>query len=134
MYFADTLTRQIQQCDYDSATAQIANIRPYVEIEWPEAWPDGSVIDSNGCLWNAQWGAGRVVQYAPDGCQMQIINVPVKNPTCPAFGGENLDKLFVATARLDMNQHELASMPHAGSLFGLDMKKVKGVAEVLFND
>ena len=137
MYFSDTLTRRIMQCDYDSATAQVSNIRRFVEVadvDGVAAYPDGSVIDRDGCLWNAQWGAARVVQYAPDGTWLRSIIVPVKNPTCPAFGGVNLDVLMVASSRQEMSSDELAATPYAGSLFGLTLSRPTGIAETLFDD
>lgn len=133
LFFTDTLTRRILQCDYDAESAQVANLRLFVEVNGPGV-PDGSVIDREGCLWNAQWGAGCVVQYAPDGQALRRIQVPVKNPTCPAFGGKNLDQLMVTTARLDMTPAELALMPQAGSLFGLTLPQSMGVADTLFDD
>ncbi len=134
MYFADTLTRRIQQCDYDAESAHVANIRLFVEMEGPDAYPDGSVIDRDGCLWNAQWGAGRVVQYSPSGELLRSIRVPAKNPTCPAFGGKNLDQLMVSSSRQEMTADELLNMPHAGSLFYLNMPTPLGVLDTLFDD
>lgn len=55
MYFTDTLTRRIMQCRYDAESAQVSELRVFVEIPERYAFPDGSVIDRNGCLWNAQW-------------------------------------------------------------------------------
>lgn len=59
---------------------------------------DGSVIDSRGCLWNAQWGAGRVARYGPDGQLLQTVTVPTPQASCPAFGGGDLRTLFITTA------------------------------------
>ncbi len=59
---------------------------------------DGTVVDSEGCLWNAQWGAGRVARYRPDGRLMQTVTVPTRQATCPAFGGRDLRTLFITTA------------------------------------
>ncbi|MEZ5779815.1 MAG: SMP-30/gluconolactonase/LRE family protein [Paracoccaceae bacterium] len=59
---------------------------------------DGSVIDSEGCLWNAQWGASRVARYAPDGKLLETIAVPTPQTSCPAFGGGDLRTLYITTA------------------------------------
>jgi len=59
---------------------------------------DGSVIDSEGCLWNAQWGASRVARYAPDGRLLQSVTVPTPQASCPAFGGADLKSLYITTA------------------------------------
>ena len=137
MYFSDTLTRRIMQCDYAADTARVSNIRCFTEVadvDGVAAYPDGAVIDRDGCLWNAQWGAARVVQYAPDGTLLRSIIVPVKNPTCPAFGGVHLDVLMVASSRQEMSAEELLVMPHAGSLFALTLSRPTGMAETLFDD
>ncbi len=131
MYFTDTLQRTIMQCNYDSDTAQVSDIRPFANVQ--VGYPDGSVIDSAGCLWNAQWGAAQVVQYAPDGRMVRRIAVPAKNPTCPAFGGPNLNQLAVTSSRQEMSAEELIAMPLAGSLFSLQLDAA-GIPDCLFND
>ena len=134
MYFCDTLTRVIQQCDYDAETAQVANIRPFAVVDTPHAWPDGSVIDADGCLWNAQWGGAQVVQYAADGTVMRVVRVPVKNTSCPAFGGDDFRTLVVTTARQELGREELAAMPLSGSLFSVTLSDAQGLPSVLFDD
>ncbi len=134
MYFADTMAGVIQQCDYDAESASVSNIKLFATPSHPQASPDGSVIDSDGCLWNAQWGAARVAQYSPQGIEMRVIAVPVKNPTCPAIGGANLDQLMVTSSRKEMNAEELVQMPNAGSLFCITLERPLGVPEVLFDD
>jgi len=134
MYFTDTLTRRIMQCDYEADSGRVANVRLFVEVDEPSAWPDGSVIDRNGCLWNAQWGAARVVQYAPDGKLLRAIGVPAKNPSCPCFGGPDLDRLCVTTARVDMSRNELEDLPLSGSLFTIGIGEPLGIVDALFDD
>ena len=134
MYFSDTTTRRIMQCDYDADAGHVANARLFAEVDLPNAWPDGSIIDRHGCLWNAQWGGARVVQYAPDGTQMRAIAVPAKNPTCPAFGGPHLDQLAVTTARVDNSRDELEQMPLSGSVFTIRLDEQLGIADARFDD
>lgn len=133
LYFTDTPSRRILQCDYDAQTAQVSAPRLLVETE-VHAFPDGSVVDNAGCVWNAQWGAAQIVQYAPDGSVLNRIAVPVKNPTCPAFGGAQLDHLMVTSSRKDMSAEELVQMPLAGALFQLESKAATGVLDTLFSD
>ena len=134
MYFADTMERRIMQCDYDAEAAQVGAPRLFAEVNEPQAWPDGSIIDAEGCLWNARWGGARVVRYAPDGTELLVLQVPVKNVTCPAFGGADYAQLMVTTARQEMNAEELEQMPEAGSLFTLAEAGFKGVPDALFDD
>jgi sugar lactone lactonase YvrE len=79
--------------------------------------PDGSTIDSDGCLWNAEWGSGCVRQYTPDGRLAREVAVPAKNPTCVVFGGAELSELFVTSARQEMSTDELERAPHAGGVY-----------------
>jgi len=134
MYFCDTLAQTIMQCDYEAETARVANLRLFTTMDNADAWPDGSVIDAEGCLWNAQWGAGQVCRYAPDGRLLQRYCVPVPNPSCPALGGERGDQLMVTTARQGLAREALLAMPLSGSLFGLSLPRPLAVAEVLFDD
>jgi len=134
MYFCDTLSQTIMQCAYDAESAQVADVRPFVRMDHMGAWPDGSVIDAEGCLWNAQWGAGLVSRYAPDGSLRARLQVPVKNPSCPALGGPGMDELMVSTARQELSREQLLAMPLSGSLFGLRLPQALGVADELFDD
>ncbi len=136
MYFSDTPSRRIMQCAYDAESATVGEPTLFAETE-EGAFPDGSVIDRQGCLWNAQWGAAQIVKYAPDGSVMRRVPVPVKNPTCPAFGGADLDILMVTSSRKDMSEHELQQMPQAGGLFQLTAGEVArntGLLDAVFED
>jgi sugar lactone lactonase YvrE len=134
MYFCDSMSQAIQQCDYDAETGQVANIRLFTQIDHAGASPDGSVIDAEGCLWNAQWGAGRVARYDPEGQLMAVFTAPAAHTSCPAIGGEGGDQLMLTTARADLGRDALAAQPLSGSLFGLRLPQALGVADALFED
>ena len=131
MYFCDSLARRIQQCEYDAGSAGVVNVREFVRLEPGEGFPDGSVIDQAGCLWNAAWGAGLVRRYAPDGRVLDEIAVAAKNPTCVAFGGDALGDLYITSARQEMSGEELASTPEAGGVYRV-APGLPGIADVPF--
>ena len=134
MYFCDTLTQRIQQCDYDPDSAQVGPARLFTTVDDPAAWPDGSVIDAEGCLWNAQWGAGGVTRYDPDGRAMARYTAPAAHTTCPALGGAGMDELMLTSARAELGREALAAQPLAGSLFGLRLPRALAVPDTLFQD
>ena len=134
MYFCDSLAQRIQCCDYDADTAQVANVRPFAAMDRADAWPDGSVIDAEGCLWNAQWGAGRVARYDPAGRLMATYTAPAAHTSCPALGGDGGDQLLVTTARTELGRDALAAQPLSGSLFGLQLARPLAVPDALFED
>ena len=129
LYFADTPHRTILRYDID-AGGEIGNRQIFVRTP-PGAFPDGSNIDAQGHLWNAHWGAGRVVRYAPDGSISGEIDIPTTQPTCIAFGGQNLDLLYVSSAREHMGDEVLAAQPHAGDVFVYQLD-VQGLTDARF--
>ena len=78
-------------------------------------------MDSEGGLWNAEWGAGRVVRYLPDGTPDLVIEVPTPQPTRVAFGGKGLNTLYITSARDGLDEHALSNDPHAGGLFAVEV-------------
>ena len=133
MYFCDSPDARIRQCDYDAASAGVANVREFVRLERTEGFPDGSVIDAEGCLWNAAWGAGLVRRYAADGRVLDEIAVPAKNPTCVAFGGDALGDLYITSSRQEMSAEELESTPEAGGVYRVALG-LRGLPDVPFGD
>lgn len=98
-YYTDTPTRQIMKIPLNRNDGwPAANAEVFVDLKQSKRNPDGSVVDSEGCLWNAQWGAGQVARYAPDGTLMKTYDVPAAQATCPAFGGPDLETVFVTSA------------------------------------
>jgi sugar lactone lactonase YvrE len=133
MYFCDSLDCAIQQADYDADHAQVDRVRPFVRFGPGQGLPDGSIVDSAGCVWNAAWGAGVVRQFTPDGDLACELAVPAKNPTCAIFGGPDLAELFVTSSRQEMTTVELERVPHAGGVYRLS-PGATGIPDRLFND
>jgi L-arabinonolactonase len=131
MYFADTPTGQIWSYDYDADSGAVANRRVFADFSDQPGVPDGSIVDAEGYLWNAQWNGYRVVRYRPDGTIDRIVDMPVMNPTCVAFGGKDLDTLFITTARYLMTPEQIEAEPLSGGLFAVKVD-VQGLNEAKF--
>jgi L-arabinonolactonase len=131
MYFADTPTGQIWSYDYDADSGAVSNKRVFADFSDQPGIPDGSIVDAEGFLWNAQWNGYRVVRYRPDGTIDRIVDMPVMNPTCVAFGGKDLDILFVTTARYLMTPEQIEAEPLSGGLFAVKVD-VQGLNEPKF--
>ena len=99
MYFCDSLQRRIMKCEYHADEAKVANVRKFVRFAGDQGLPDGSVVDADGCLWNAEWGSAVVRRYTPRGAVDCTIAIPTKNPTCVVFGGSGLNELYVTSSR-----------------------------------
>jgi sugar lactone lactonase YvrE len=98
-YYTDTWSSQILQVPLAAQDGWPAGSPEiFVDLTQEKLNPDGSVVDSAGCLWNAQWGAGRVAKYGPDGTFLKAYELPASQVTCPAFGGPDLKTLFVTSA------------------------------------
>lgn len=131
-YFADSPTRTISVFDFEAASGTLGERRVFATT--PEsAFPDGATVDAAGYLWSATWGAGQVIRYAANGSIDCIVDTPTRQPTCVAFGGPNLDLLFVTSARAGLSAHALKDDPHAGDLF-VYATSSKGIAECRYRD
>jgi L-arabinonolactonase len=127
MYYCDSPTRQIRVCDYPT----FANDRVFVELTDATGVPDGSIVDADGSLWNAQWGGARVVRYGLDGRETARIDVPSAQPSCAAFGGADFGTLYVTSARIGLADDALKSDAHAGGVF-VATPGARGIAEAVF--
>lgn len=116
MYFCDSPTREIRACDY-RADGGIANDRLFVRLADATGEPDGSTVDRDGGLWNAQWGGRRVVRYGADGVETERVEVPTAQPSCVALGGAQLGTLYITSARVGLDAAALAGDLRAGGVF-----------------
>jgi len=120
MYYIDTPTSMVQAFDYDNKTGSLSHRRIVVQIPKADGYPDGMTIDAEGKLWIALWGGGAVVRYDPiTGKMLQKVEVPAPNTSSCAFGGENLDILYITTARIKLTPDQLKEYPNSGGLFAI---------------
>jgi len=129
-YLADSRENELYRFDVDSS-GTLGERRTFAATKMGNATPDGSALDVQGYLWNAQWGGWRVVRYAPDGSVDKIVRMPVEQPTSCAFGGDDLTTLYVTSARDGLSPEALEGQPLAGSLFAF-RPGVKGAPIVPF--
>ena len=117
MYFIDTVKNDVRAFDYDLETGTIANERVTVRNDGDGHF-DGMTIDAEGMVWIALFGGGAVKRYDPEtGQHLATIELPVTCVTSCAFGGPDLDQLYVTSASYRLTAAELAEQPLAGSLF-----------------
>lgn len=125
-HFTDTVTQQVMRVALDAEGWPAAAPELFTDLRAEGLYPDGAVTDAEGVLWLAQWGAGRVAAYGPDGRFLRAVPVGAPHASCPAFGGPSLSTLYVTTARQGMSTAALAACPDAGKTFA-----VAGVARGL---
>ncbi|SIO68570.1 SMP-30/gluconolactonase/LRE family protein [Paraburkholderia phenazinium] len=130
MYYCDSPTREIRACDY-AADGTVANDRLFTKLADATGEPDGSTVDRDGGLWNAQWGGARVVRYGADGVETARVTVPTVQPSCVALGGEQLGTLYITSARIDLDASALAGDAQAGGVF-VAVPGARGLPEALF--
>ncbi|MEW6997773.1 SMP-30/gluconolactonase/LRE family protein [Colwelliaceae bacterium BS250] len=128
LYHADSPKRQINQYDFNSETGEVSNRKHFATTEYG-SFPDGSAVDAQGFLWNAQWAGSRVIRYAPNGQVDTQLYLPVSQPSCVAIGGPNLDWLIITSARQDLAVEQLSSQPQAGNVFIYQLNGVQGIEE-----
>ncbi|ODT58376.1 MULTISPECIES: SMP-30/gluconolactonase/LRE family protein [Paracoccus] len=98
-HFADTDRSMIWQVRLDRDGWPLGDPQPFIDLSAEGLNPDGAVIDSEGGLWSAQWGASRVARYDRQGRFDRAIVLPARHVSCPAFGGASLTTLFATSAR-----------------------------------
>ena len=125
VYYIDTPTRQVRAYNYDIASGEIANARIAIDTEALgfDSSPDGMTIDTEDKLWVAFCHGGCVARFDPvTGKLLQRVDLPCLETTACAFGGPNLDRLFVTTGI-----HKTVEEPEAGKIFVIDGLGVRGV-------
>lgn len=97
MYWADTLHDTVWAYDYDAATGEQRNERVFVDFSSLPGRPDGACVDETGCYWIACVGGSAILRLTPRGNIDRTVAVPVPRPTMPAFGGPDLETMFVTS-------------------------------------
>ncbi|MCV3271858.1 SMP-30/gluconolactonase/LRE family protein [Roseobacter sinensis] len=138
-YFADTFQNEIWAYDYDLSTGDLSNRRVFASTSEDTGFADGSTVDAEGYLWNAQVISGDLIRYAPDGTVERRISMPVRNITSVMFGGPDLMDIYVTSmarvshpATHDNFSVETKPQFAAGGLFRIRGLGIQGLPETRF--
>jgi sugar lactone lactonase YvrE len=130
MYHNDSARQVTYAFDLD-AEGNASNRRVFARYGEGDGYPDGMTVDAEGCLWIAFWDGWCVRRYSPAGECIAKLDVPVSKPTSCAFGGADLDQLYITSASIGLDERDLATQPQAGGLF-VAAPGVTGVSELPF--
>jgi sugar lactone lactonase YvrE len=131
LYVTEMWARKITAFDFDARKGTVSRRRVLLTLPDEEGYPDGLIVDAEGFLWSGHWQGFRVTRYTPQGKKDRIVEVPVPTATCMAFGGKELDELYVTTAKKGLSEEQLAGYPQAGDLFRVKTG-VRGMQEPEF--
>lgn len=130
MYHNDS-ARQVTYAFDMGSDGKPGERRVFLQFGERDGYPDGMTVDSEGCLWIAFWDGWCIRRYSPGGEWLQTIEMPVARPTSCAFGGRDLDRLYVTSASIGLDDEARAMQPNAGALFMVS-PGVRGLADVPF--
>lgn len=120
MYYIDTPTQKVVAYDFAVETGEIGNPKTIIEIPDELGSPDGCTLDDEGKLWIAMWGGYAVTRWDPaTGKLLEKLEVQAPNVTSLAFGGKNLDIMFITTARIGLDEDLLQKYPMSGGLIAV---------------
>ncbi|WP_282374901.1 SMP-30/gluconolactonase/LRE family protein [Pseudomonas sp. PS01302] len=132
LYFQDSYAGEI--CAYDYALdGNVSKKRVFARVQTESGAADGSTVDAEGYLWNAQVFDGLLVRYAPDGTIDRRVEMPLRKVTSVMFGGADLDMLFVTSMGTQLQPHFPADGELRGSLLVVKGLGVRGLAEHYFS-
>lgn len=138
VYWADTPQHIIWAWDFNAETAAMTEQRVFKQFNAkPQGWtsglpsnggyggrPDGAAVDTLGNLWVAMFEGKRVVQLSPQGVELQSMETPVTTCTMPAFGGDDMQTLYLTSARHNRSDAELKREPQMGCVFSLRVNAI----------
>ena len=102
-YYTDTVLGKLMATSLDADGWPTGKPRLVMDLHAEDFGIDGAVVDADGNIWNAQWGASRVAQYAADGTFLQAVALPASQTSCPAFGGPDMTTLYCTSATQGMD-------------------------------
>lgn len=98
LYLSDSWAsvRQVWAFDLDDS-GKISNRRLFFDTTHCSGRPDGACMDDEGGYWSAAIDGGEVLRILADGTIDTRIALPLKKPTKPCFGGEDLSTLYITS-------------------------------------
>jgi sugar lactone lactonase YvrE len=133
LYQSDSPSRRVDAFDLDPATGELSNRRTFLELPLGEGFIDGATIDAEGGYWLATVGLAQLRRYTPDGKLDRIVELPFSNPTKPAFGGPDLDVIYVTSTKLPVTLPGVSGAEQNGGLFAI-RAGVRGLPEPLLRE
>jgi len=133
LYFADSLQRAILRYPYDTATGEIGPREVFINTEPLNSGPDGATVDAEGGIWVALVLTAQLARFHPDGSLDRLIDCPVPYVTCPCFGGEGLDTIYL-TSISDSGNMLRTDHPQGGALMAIHGTGARGLPEARFDD
>jgi sugar lactone lactonase YvrE len=130
MYHTDSAAKTIYVFDL-SNSGELSDRRIFCSFGEQDGSPDGMTVDREGHVWVCFWDGWCIRRLSPAGAVVERIEMPVQRPTSCAFGGADLDRLYVTSARRGIDPDALLMQPCAGGLFLVETT-VRGVAETTF--
>ena len=130
MYHTDSAAQRVYIFDLD-INGDATNRRTFLQFTPDMGYPDGMTVDAENCVWIAFWDGWCIRRFSPDGSLLAKIPVPVQRPTSVAFGGPDIDRIFITSAARDLSDADLIRQANAGGMFAFT-PGVKGVAELPF--
>src|SRR5512140_677984 len=118
-YFTDTRRYTTWRFGFDLDEGRLFDRQVFADYSATGDRPDGACVDVDGGIWTAFFAGGRVVRYRPDGVIDLVVPVPVTNPTCVCFGGDDLRTLYITTATKFLTPEQRASEPLGGSVLAV---------------
>jgi len=134
MYYIDTPTGEVRAYNYDAATGNIRFNRVAVRVPKDAGHPDGMAIDTEDMIWIALWEGGCVMRYNPVTGKplLKILTPGAWRVTSCAFGGKQLNELYITTASIGLSKEEKQHYPNSGHLFKVTLDTIKGVVMPVF--
>lgn len=132
LYFSDTATRKVYACDYDPLTGDARAPRVHIDTAPLNAGTDGSTVDRDGNLWATLIHIGRIGCFDPSGKLIDSFAAPTDLPSCVAFGGPEMDRLFVTSIKDSGTGRAVSSHPNGGHLFAIDGLGARGIPDTRF--
>ncbi len=128
IYFTDTTAQTIMAADLSQDS--VGEARPFADTGalFPDAYPDGPVVDEEDHVWTGLYLGSRVARFSPEGELVATIAMPARDITKMAFGGKDFGTGYVTTAIKNMEPGDMKQYPLAGGLFAFDAP-VKGFAQ-----
>ncbi len=116
LYHTDTLAGMIYAFDR-TRTGSLSNKRVFARFAPGSGFPDGPIVDAEGCLWTGVFGGWGLQRYSPQGELLQTIRLPCSAVTKAAFAGDDLKTLYITTAHVALDAEQRRQQPLAGGLF-----------------